>query len=161
MDEPESYPLRRTDPPGAFARVESASMTSEDPAIQTDRMGHRWLRAEGAAVAIAAIVLYAEIEASWWLFALLFLVPDVFMVGYLRGPRWGARIYNAGHIYAGPLLLAALGWITGAPYALEVGLVWIAHIGADRAFGYGLKLPGGFDQTHLGRIGKARKSTGR
>lgn len=30
-----------------------------------------------------------------------------------------------------------------------------AHVGFDRALGYGLKLPTGFKDTHLGRIGRA------
>ena len=38
--------------------------------------------------------------------------------------------------------------------ALAVGLVWLAHIGIDRALGYGLKYQAGFAFTHLGRIGK-------
>jgi len=33
---------------------------------------------------------------------------------------------------------------------LAVALIWTAHIGLDRAMGYGLKLPDGFKRTHLG-----------
>lgn len=33
-------------------------------------------------------------------------------------------------------------------------LIWIAHVGMDRALGYGLKRDTGFRDTHLGRIGK-------
>ena len=36
-------------------------------------------------------------------------------------------------------------------------MIWLAHIGFDRALGYGLKYSAGFGFTHLGRIGK--KST--
>jgi hypothetical protein len=32
----------------------------------------------------------------------------------------------------------------------------LAHIGLDRALGYGLKYNAGFVFTHLGRIGKVR-----
>jgi hypothetical protein len=38
------------------------------------------------------------------------------------------------------------------PVAVLVSLVWAAHIGADRAVGYGLKYPTGFEDTHLGRV---------
>jgi hypothetical protein len=31
-------------------------------------------------------------------------------------------------------------------------LIWIAHIGLDRAIGYGLKYPTGFRDTHLGKV---------
>jgi hypothetical protein len=37
---------------------------------------------------------------------------------------------------------------------LGVGLIWCAHIGFDRALGYGLKSPEGFRFTHLGKIGR-------
>ena len=35
-------------------------------------------------------------------------------------------------------------------------MIWLAHIGIDRALGYGLKYSTGFGFTHLGRIGKER-----
>ena len=38
---------------------------------------------------------------------------------------------------------------------LAVALVWCAHIGFDRALGYGLKYAAGFRETHLGRLGRA------
>jgi hypothetical protein len=31
-------------------------------------------------------------------------------------------------------------------------LIWLAHIGGDRALGYGLKYPTGFEDTHLQRV---------
>ncbi len=34
-------------------------------------------------------------------------------------------------------------------------MIWMAHIGIDRALGYGLKYSLGFGFTHLGRIGRA------
>jgi hypothetical protein len=33
--------------------------------------------------------------------------------------------------------------------------VLLAHVGMDRALGYGLKLPTDFRDTHLGRIGRS------
>ncbi len=38
------------------------------------------------------------------------------------------------------------------------GAVLVAHVGMDRAAGYGLKLTTSFQDTHLGRIGKRRDS---
>jgi hypothetical protein len=35
-----------------------------------------------------------------------------------------------------------------------VAIVWFAHIGLDRALGYGLKYADGFQHTHLGTIGR-------
>ena len=40
---------------------------------------------------------------------------------------------------------------------LVAGLIWIAHVGFDRALGYGLKYASGFGDTHLGRIGRAAR----
>lgn len=112
------------------------------------------LRAEHAVLAAGAIAAYAATGASWWLFAALVLVPDLGIAGYLAGPRVGARVYNLAHNLAFAGIVAALGWYFSVLVLLAVGLIWMAHICIDRALGYGLKLPGGFKQTHLGAVGK-------
>lgn len=112
------------------------------------------LRAEGAAVLAAALLAYAHLGLSWWLFAALILAPDLAMLGYLRGPRLGAALYNAAHTYVLPALVGIGGWWTESRLALGVALILVAHVGFDRAMGYGLKLPEGFKHTHLGRIGR-------
>ena len=68
--------------------------------------------------------------------------------------RIGARLYNLAHTYTVPALLFALGWLGGAGWLVSVALIWAAHIGLDRALGYGLKYPGRFRDTHLGTMGK-------
>lgn len=117
------------------------------------------LRAEGAAILIVATILYAKAGGSWWLFALLFLAPDVSLLGYLGGAGIGATVYNAAHTLIGPLLLAALGWALPAYTLLPLALIWLAHIGFDRLLGYGLKYAAGFNFTHLGGIGRSRTPT--
>ncbi|CAN7311400.1 DUF4260 domain-containing protein [Mesorhizobium sp. LjNodule214] len=112
------------------------------------------VRLEWIAVAVVALVLYALAGASWWLFALLILAPDLSMLGYLAGPRVGAVAYNALHILIVPLPLALAGYVFANPIAIAVALTWITHIAVDRALGYGLKLSSGFRDTHLGRIGR-------
>ena len=112
------------------------------------------LRLEGLAVAALTIVLYARAGASWWLFAGLWLVPDLSMLGYLYRPCWGARIYNAAHTYVLPGLLALAALLLGAKAQLPIALIWMNHIGIDRMLGYGLKYSNGFGWTHLGRLGK-------
>lgn len=114
------------------------------------------LRLEGLALALICVWLYAGIHESWWLFAVLLLVPDLSMVGYLAGPRMGAVVYNSVHNWATPIVLFAIGWWGNAPFLLPVAFAFGAHIGFDRALGYGLKLPSGFKDTHLGRIGGSR-----
>ena len=111
------------------------------------------LRLEGLALLAGAAALYGATGAPWWLFALLFLVPDLSMLGYLAGPRIGAAAYNAAHATLGPVALGLIGW-AAAPGLLPFALIWLAHIGFDRVLGYGLKYASGFRDTHLGRIGR-------
>ncbi|MDX8498174.1 DUF4260 domain-containing protein [Mesorhizobium sp. VK4C] len=112
------------------------------------------VRLEWAAVAVVAIIFYKMTGVSWWLFALFILAPDLSMLGYLAGPRVGAYAYNALHILITPLVLALVGVLFATPLTSAVALIWIAHIAIDRALGYGLKLSTGFQDTHLGRIGR-------
>lgn len=119
----------------------------------------RLLRIEGLAALAAALVAYSALGGSWLLFVLLLLAPDVFMVGYLLDLRKGAAIYNLGHTYAVPLILLGIGWTQEHALTLSIALIWVAHIGMDRALGYGLKLPSGFGDTHLGTVGE-RKAAG-
>ena len=107
------------------------------------------LHLEGATVLIVSLFCYHWIQASWLQFALLFLVPDVAMFGYLANVRVGAVSYNAAHCYAAPLLLAACSLGTNHFAILALSLIWIAHIGFDRMLGYGLKYPTRFKDTHL------------
>ena len=110
------------------------------------------LHLEGAVVFAAATVLYFHEGYAWWLYVLLALAPDLSMVGYLGGPRAGAFAYNAAHTFALPLALAAVGVLADADGLVAVTLIWIAHIGIDRALGYGLKYPSGFKDSHLQRV---------
>ena len=110
-------------------------------------------RLEGFVLLLAAVSSYARLGQSWWSFVALLLVPDVFMLGYLAGPRAGGAIYNFGHLLLWPFLLAGIGVLMANSLLIAVGAIWLAHIGMDRAVGYGFKLSSGFKDTHLGRIG--------
>ncbi len=109
------------------------------------------LRLEGAVVFAAGLVAYRLSGASWGLFALTFFLPDLAMLGYLRGPRVGALCYNLAHTYVVPALLAGL--LLLLDRELTAAIIWAAHIGFDRAAGYGLKHATAFRDTHLGQIG--------
>ena len=87
---------------------------------------------------------------------MLLLAPDVAMIGYLGGTRVGAVVYNVFHTYLPPAALAVVGIVVGSRLLVLLALIWFAHIGMDRMFGYGLKHTSGFQDTHLGRIGRAR-----
>jgi Domain of unknown function (DUF4260) len=113
------------------------------------------LRIEGACIFAIALVLYARLGETWWLFAILFLAPDLSFLAYLAGARVGAIAYNAVHTLAAPILLALAGLFVPYEPATAVALIWLAHCGIDRALGYGLKYEAGFSFTHLGHIGRA------
>lgn len=106
-------------------------------------------RLEGAALAAVAVLFFAHINGNWGLFFALLLLPDLGMLGYLAGPRLGARCYNACHTYLVPVALGLAGYALTLPLLVSISAVWIAHIGVDRALGYGLKRDTGFKDTHL------------
>jgi hypothetical protein len=100
------------------------------------------------------ILLHAVWGGSWWVFAILFFAPDLSFLAYLAGPRFGAIVYNAVHSTIAPMALMAAGFGMAAPLVFSIAVIWLAHIGLDRALGYGLKYTAGFGFTHLGRIGR-------
>ena len=113
------------------------------------------LRLEAAAALMGSVAAYHYLNGSWPLFACLFLVPDLSMLGYLFNPRTGAWTYNTAHSYVVPAVLAAATFAWTAAFS-PLWLVWFAHIAFDRLLGYGLKQDEGFGFTHLGTIGHTR-----
>jgi hypothetical protein len=111
------------------------------------------LRMEEGALLVGAVVLYGLLHFSWVLFAVLFLAPDLFMLGYLANPRVGAAAYNLGHLMLVPLAVFAVGMGLGRRGLMAVGIIWFSHIALDRLLGYGLKYPGEFKDTHLQHVG--------
>jgi hypothetical protein len=121
-------------------------------------------RVEGGAIAIVTFVATLVLFSPWWWVPLAaFLLWDLSMLGYLKSPRAGAALYNLVHNYTGPAIVGAsaivalwgvfpLAWWGGL-----LALTWAFHVGVDRAFGYGLKLPDAFQHTHLGWIGRRRE----
>lgn len=112
------------------------------------------LRLEGLCVLIAASIAYSKFGLGWGTFALFFFAPDISFCGYLAGPKVGSVSYNIAHSYIGAIGCLVIGFLLDAPTALCTGIIWCAHIGLDRALGYGLKYSDGFSFTHLGRIGR-------
>lgn len=112
------------------------------------------LRIEGGVLLALGLLLYWKISGNWLAFALLLLAPDLSMAGYLAGDRVGAAVYNLIHIYLLPAILAAIGILGGNVVLLSLALIWFSHINMDRMLGYGLKLPTGFKETHLGSFGR-------
>jgi hypothetical protein len=117
-----------------------------------DRLPGLLLRAEGVVIFVTAVVLYFHLDHAWWVLVVLALAPDLSMVAYAAGPRLGALGYDVAHTLALPLVLGAAGVLWDVGLASQLALIWLAHIGADRAIGYGLKYPTRFHDTHLQRV---------
>jgi hypothetical protein len=114
----------------------------------------RILRGEGVVLlCVALAAFFTGLDEPWWLVPILLFVPDVFIVGYAKSNPVGAMTYNFAHSYPAPALLGLLASAEDKPLWQGVALVWFAHIGMDRALGYGLKYESDFRDTHLGRIG--------
>ncbi len=116
------------------------------------------LRLEGLTLFIGMTLLYSIWGGSWWVYFFVFLAPDLSFIAYLANARIGAIIYNAAHSYMAPMSLMITGFATDSPLVLSIAMIWLAHIGIDRALGFGLKYRAGFGFTHLGRIGREASS---
>ncbi len=68
------------------------------------------LRLEGLTLFAGMTLLYAVWGGSWWVFVILFLVPDLSFAAYLAGPKTGAIVYNAAHSYMAPMVLMTTGF---------------------------------------------------
>jgi hypothetical protein len=110
------------------------------------------LRLEGAALLATAVFICFALGVDWRLFALLFFFPDLSFLAYLAGPRAGAAAYNSVHTTSLPLVYGATAYWLGAPIILQIAIIHLAHIGFDRALGFGLKYETAFGDTHLGQL---------
>ena len=114
------------------------------------------LRIESAAIGVAGVAGYLLLGGPLLLLVPALLAPDLSALGYLGGSRIGAVTYNLFHNWALAVGLGFVGLAAEQPWLLMAATVVTAHVGFDRALGYGLKLPTGFRDTHLGRIGRDR-----
>ncbi len=112
------------------------------------------LRLEEAALFGISVYALTRFDAAWWWYLLLFLGPDISMIGYLGGNKTGAFWYNLFHHKGVAAVIFLTGWLVPDDTLLLTGLILFGHSCMDRALGYGLKTPEGFKHTHLGMIGK-------
>jgi hypothetical protein len=112
---------------------------------------------EAALFAGAMVVFYGSIPIPLWLFIVLLLAPDLGMLGYLGGPRLGVLTYNLLHYRGLAVAVYFLGFYLEVPFLIWSGVVMFLHSTLDRVFGYGLKYPDSFQNTHLGPIGAAAR----
>jgi len=110
------------------------------------------LHIEGLAVLVLSIYFYFHLQFSWLVFIILLLAPDLAALGYLKNNRVGSILYNLFHTYSVPAGIIIAGLLIGNQLPLMIGLIWTAHIGMDRMFGFGLKYPTRFQDTHLNHV---------
>ena len=101
-----------------------------------------------------ALFLFSGLDYGWGWYALLFLTPDLSMVGYMANPHLGAWTYNLIHHKGLAVALYVLGSLSSVPWLMFAGTLLLGHSSFDRVFGYGLKHEDAFQNTHLGRIGR-------
>lgn len=106
---------------------------------------------------LLSIFLIARLPYAWYWWLVWILAPDLSMLAYLGGNRMGAIGYNLVHHKGIAILVYLTGWYLRQPPAEYAGLILFGHSCMDRAMGYGLKYFSGFQDTHLGRIGKEKK----
>jgi membrane-bound ClpP family serine protease len=110
------------------------------------------LRVEYVALFLFSIYLFSLLPFAWWWFLVLYLLPDIGMVGYLLTPQAGAFTYNVMHSLITGIVLYVAGYYFNATVTELVGVIIIGHAAFDRFLGYGLKYPDSFKHTHLGNL---------
>lgn len=130
----------------------------------TTNYGYVWglpkmlLRIEALLLFAASIIVFALQGLDWWIYPLLVLLPDVFMVGYLKSTKLGAIVYNIGHSTPVPAILLGLGLLDTNSWLIALAAIWFGHIGWDRLLGYGLKYNDSFKHTHLSDLTKPART---
>ena len=109
---------------------------------------------EEAAMFLLSIVLISRLPYAWYWWLVWILAPDLSMIAYLGGNRVGAIGYDIVHHKGVAILLYLVGLFMSHPALEYAGMILFGHSSMDRGMGYGLKYFSGFQDTHLGKIGK-------
>jgi hypothetical protein len=111
------------------------------------------LRLEEAAMFGLCFYALTLFQVDWWVYLFLLIGPDISFVGYTAGNKIGAICYNLFHHKGIAIAVFVTGFILRDELTQIIGIILFGHSSMDRMFGYGLKLPNGFKNTHLGIIG--------
>jgi uncharacterized protein DUF4260 len=139
----------------SMAAITHPSARTTVPGMTTGAV-RTWLRLEGLAAFVIGVALFGASGGNWLFLIPLLLLPDVSAIGYLAGPRIGTFTYNLVHNWVPGIVALGIGAWLASPTILLAAAILIAHVGMDRAVGYGLKLPTSFHDTHLGRMGRTK-----
>jgi len=102
---------------------------------------------------LLSLILFNQLDYSWWVFPACILLPDLSMIGYLVNPKIGAWFYNFSHHKLVAISILVLGYGLNNSLLILAGVILFGHSAMDRIFGYGLKFNDNFKNTHLGWIG--------
>src|ERR1700684_3648290 len=117
------------------------------------------IKLEEAAMFLLSIILISRLPYAWYWWLVWILAPDLSMVAYLGGNRVGAIGYNIVHHKGVAIMLYLVGLFMSHPALEYAGMILFGHSSMDRGMGYGLKYFSGFQDTHLGKIGKQKKES--
>jgi len=112
------------------------------------------IKLEELGLFLLGIYLFSQLNYTWWWFFVLLLAPDLSMIGYAFGNKFGAFLYNLFHHRGIAILVYLAGIYLSNNLVQLAGILLFAHAAMDRMMGYGLKLETGFKFTHLGEIGR-------
>lgn len=98
------------------------------------------------------VFMFSQTAFAWWLYPVLFLLPDLGMLGYLVSQKIGAYTYNLVHHFAIATLLIVVGVLSEMGLVELAGIIMLGHAALDRVFDYGLKYTDAFRHTHLGQL---------
>lgn len=110
------------------------------------------LKLEELALLILSVFLFNQLNYDWWWYLVLFLTPDIGMIGYLINNKIGAYSYNLFHHKGIAILVFLLGVYFNNSELKLAGTILLGHSSFDRILNYGLKYTTGFKHTHLGDL---------
>lgn len=96
------------------------------------------------------LITYLNVSLQWWVYILIFFLPDIGIAGYAMGNKAGAVLYNILHHKGVAIIITGAGLLYSNHFIILAGLILFSHASFDRIFGYGLKYFTGFKYTHLG-----------
>jgi hypothetical protein len=127
-----------------------------DATLARHSHAHRRLGYGLLAVALSGLVVleYTRHTVGWWPPVVFGAGPDLaLLLGAGHGLETGrlhpraVPLYNVLHRFWGPLALGVVAVAAGLSPVWVVGaLAWALHVAVDRAVGYGLRTPDGFQR---------------
>jgi hypothetical protein len=94
---------------------------------------------EELTLVVLSLYLFLSLEYAWWWFPVLFLVPDVSLLGYLANQKVGRTVYNFIHHKGFAIALYLLGSFIQLSALQLAGVVMFGHSSFDRALGFELQ----------------------